>query len=145
MAEITSHPLFGYTAVDNVETGVIGLTAEGADGATTIGDIQGYVFRKAGIQKDILTNLGFSKALSSPVNYMAAKNADLVLIGKRLAKYFQTEYERLLSTGIDDVSARKKAVESMNHMKEKEMKNHEEKFPPSMNEALIRKYEKNLI
>ena len=129
MAEITSHPLFGYTAVDNVVTGAYTLTGKGANGAETIADIQGYAFRESGIEKKIKENIQIGVALSSPENYMRDKNADLVKIGNALAGHFRTEYERLLQAGSSDVEAKKEGNSMDGTVKSKIYGNSPRRFP----------------
>ena len=91
-------------------------------------DIQDYVLRESGLERQIQKNKILAAALQSPSLYLYKKNKDLDDIGHTLATYFAVEYQRLLKTGITAEKAREKATSFMNSQKEREMAIHNANF-----------------
>ena len=102
-------------------------------------EIQDYVLRESGLERQIQKNKILAAALQSPSLYLYKKNKDLDDIGHSLSLYFATEYQRLLKTGITQEKAREKATAFMNSQKEREMAIHNANFPTEVNDKVAEK------
>lgn len=104
--------------------------------------IEEKVTRESGLSKLIYNNTMFAEALKDPGVFLTNKTADLKRIGKILSQLYFDEYKRGFQLGMKEKELEKMAKTRVEEERVRQMKIHEENFPTTLRDAILKKQDK---
>ena len=128
---INYNTLFG-TFSTNTATGL--TTTRSVDVDAT----KDYVFRETKLLKEISHLNRSKKALADPESYLELKNEDLIKTGNALSEIFTETFNEYMERGFTEKESRDRALEIVNHEKNKLMMVHLEQFPTRIRDTSMR-------